>query len=135
MHVAPYLNFDGNCREAFGVYADILGGKIKFMQTHGESPIPDQGQEMRERIMHARLAIGDSVMLASDTPIGMYEPTRTMYVMAQRDDPADAERVFHALAEDGRVMMPIQETFWAARFGMLIDRFGIPWMVNCDLPG
>ncbi len=135
MILCPYLNFDGRCEEAFLFYAELLGGTIEVMMKQGDSPMADSvAPEARDRIMHARLTVGDWILLASDAPAEVYQPPRGIYVMADRDEPVDAERVFHALAEGGRVAMPIQETFWALRFGIVIDRFGIPWMVNCDRP-
>ena len=82
--------------------------------------------------MHARLSVGDNVLMGSDAPPDRYEPMKGFTVTLGIDDPHDAERVFHALSENGTVQMPIQETFWAVRFGMLVDRFGTPWMINCE---
>jgi PhnB protein len=135
MQLNPYLNFDGDCADAFRFYAECLGGRIVALQTHGDSPIAGQvPAAARDRILHARLEIGDQVLMGSDSPPGQHEQPRGVWVSVQVAEPAEAERVFHALAEGGAVRMPLQETFWAARFGMLIDRFGTPWMVNCDRP-
>ena len=83
--------------------------------------------------MHARLAVGDEVLMGSDSPPGQqYEVIKGISVALNVNDPAEAERVFNALAENGTIQMPIQSTFWAARFGMLTDQFGVPWMVNCE---
>jgi PhnB protein len=87
--------------------------------------------EWREKILHARMTIGDTVLLASDAPPGHYEKPAGFSVSIQLKDPEEAERIFHALAENGTVRMPIQETFWSPRFGMLVDEFDIPWMINC----
>ena len=84
--------------------------------------------------MHARLVVGDKVLMGSDAPPEHYEGPKGFSVSLTINDLADAERIFHALAENGTVRMPLQETFWAVRFGMLVDRFGIPWMVNCERP-
>jgi PhnB protein len=131
----PYLNFDGNCAAAFRFYERSLGGRIEAMLTHGESPIAGQvPSEWHARIMHARLVVGDQVLMGSDVPPGQYEPPRGFAVSLVVDDPAEAERAFAALAEGGTVRMAMQETFWALRFGMLVDRFGVPWMVNCMRP-
>jgi len=83
-------------------------------------------------VMHARLIVGDEVLMGSDAPPDRYEPMKGITVTLGVDEPADAERIFSALAEGGTVQMPIQQTFWAARFGMLTDRFGTPWMINCE---
>ncbi len=103
------------------------------MQTHGESPMADQTPpEFRDRVLHARLSIGNLVLMGSDSHPGHHQPAQGLYVMLGVDSPAEAERVFHTLAENGTVHMPIQETFWATRYGILVDQFGTPWMVNCD---
>jgi PhnB protein len=135
MQLNPYLTFDGRCEAAFKLYAEALGGKIEMMMTHEGSPMAAQvSPEWRNKIMHARLALGDTLLMASDAPPDRYEPMKGFSVTLDIDSPAEAERVFHALAEKGTVRMPIQETFWAARFGMLTDRFGTPWMINCEKP-
>jgi PhnB protein len=113
-----------------------LGGKIEGMMTHGESPMADQVPPgWRDRVMHARLVAGDAVLMGSDSPPEHYEKPQGISVSLNVDDPAVADRIFHALADNGSVSMPIQQTFWAARFGMLVDRFGIPWMINCEQRG
>jgi PhnB protein len=133
MQIAPYLNFDGQCAEAFRFYEKVLGGKILVMQTHGESPIAGEVPPgWHDRVLHARLAVGDQVLMGSDSPPEHYQKPQGLYVALQIDDPADAERIYHALAENGTVTMPLEKTFWAERFGMLVDRFGTPWMVNCE---
>jgi PhnB protein len=133
MQFTPYLNFNGDCEAAFRFYERVLGGKIEAMTTHGESPIADQvPQAWHQRILHARLVVGDAVLMASDSPPEHYEKPSGLFVSIGVDDPAEADRIFYALAENGTVTMPIEKTFWAARFGMLVDRFGIPWMINCD---
>lgn len=133
MQLVPYLNFDGQCREAFQFYEKVLGGKLEAMTTHGESPIAGEvPSTWRDRVLHARLMVRGQVLMGSDAPPGHYQKPQGLYVSVQVDTPADAERVFHALAEKGTVTMPLEETFWASRFGMLVDRFGTPWMVNCD---
>ena len=131
----PYLGFNGNCQEAFKYYERVLGGKIIMMMTHADMPAEAQGQTppgWKNKIMHARLVVGDQVLMGSDAPPDNFENTQGMSVALQIDDPNEAERIFAALADNGTVRMPIQPTFWATRFGMLTDRFGIPWMVNCE---
>ena len=134
MRLNPYLFFNGNCEEAFNVYAKLLGGKIEMMMAHKGSPAEAHvGPEWSDKIMHARLSLGDQVLMASDAP-----PDRSDGVMKgfsvslNVDSAAEAERIFQALAQGGTVKMPIQQTFWAIRFGMLVDRFGTPWMINCE---
>jgi PhnB protein len=130
----PYLTFDGKCETAFKFYERVLGGKLLFMMKYGDGPMAAQtSAEFKDRIMHARLAVGgDKLLMGSDAPPQMYEPMKGVSVTLSVDTPADAERIFNALAENGTVRMPIQETFWALRFGMLTDQFGTPWMVNCE---
>jgi len=135
MQLNPYLTFNGQCAAAFTFYEKCLGGKIEMMMTHGDSPMADQMPPvLRDKIMHARLVIGDKVLMGSDAPPERYEGAKGFSVSLGIDKPAEAERIFTALAEGGTVQMPLQETFWALRFGMLVDRFGIPWMVNCERP-
>jgi len=128
----PHLHFNGECEAAFKFYEECLGGKITFMMPHEGTPIADQvPAEWRNKILHASLKVGDEVLMGADAPPDHYRKPQGFSVTLGMKDPAEAERIFHALAENGTVQMPLQETFWAARFGMLIDRFGIPWMINC----
>jgi len=133
MQISPYLNFDGQCAEAFRTYERVLGGKITFMQTHGESPMADQvGPEWKDAVMHTTLEVGDQVIMGSDAPPPHFEKPQGFSVSIVLGDPAEAERIFAGLSEGGQIRMPMQKTFWAERFGMCVDRFGIPWIVNCD---
>ena len=132
MQVMPYLNFDGRCEEAFRFYEGLLGGRIEAMTRHGDSPVADTvPADWHPRIVHARLSIGDDLVLASDSPPDRYEPPRGIYVSLQVPAVTDGGRIFRGLADGGSVTMPFEPTFWASRFGMVTDRFGIPWMVNC----
>jgi PhnB protein len=131
--VNPYLIFDGQCEAAFKFYEQCLGGKIEAMITNGNSPIVDQVPvERHNQILHARLVVGDQVLMGSDSPPEHYEKPQGFSVSLNIDAPAEAERIFNALAEKGTVRLPLQETFWAARFGMLVDQFGTPWMINSE---
>ncbi len=133
MQLNPYLTFNGQCETAFKFYEKCLGDKIEAMITHGGSPIADQvPSEWRNKILHARLVVGDDVLMGSDAPPERYEKPQGFSVSLQIADPADAERIFRALSDNGKVQMPLQQTFWASCFGMLVDRFGIPWMVSCE---
>lgn len=133
MKIHAYLNFDGRCAEAFRFYEQVLGGRIEFMQTFGESPMADETPpELRDFVMHVTLAVGDQVLMGSDAPPPHFEKPQGFSVTVNIEEPADAERIFAALAEGGEVRMPLGKTFWAGRFGMLVDRFGTPWMVNCE---
>jgi PhnB protein len=135
MQLNPYLVFNGNCEAAFKFYEKVLGGKIEAMLPHEGTPAAEHvPPEWRNKIMHARLSVGDKVLMGSDAPPDHYEAMKGFSVTLGIDRPADAERIFHALAEKGTVRLPIQQTFWAARFGMLVDQFGTPWMINCEQP-
>ena len=132
----PHLAFDGRCKEAFEFYEKCLGGKIVAMIGYGDTPAkehmpPDTGA----RIMHARLVLGDQVLMGCDAhPEVPYDGIRGNDVAVHVGAADEAERLFAALSEGGTVQMPIGETFWAVRFGMLTDRFGVPWMINCEKP-
>ena len=132
MRLNPYLRFDGQCAEAFRFYERVLDGKIDMMMRYGESPMADQvPPEGRDRIMHCSLSAGSMTLMGADGP-----PTDAISngcaVMLGVDTPEEAERVFAALSEGGSSQMPMQQTFWSVRFGMVTDRFGTPWMVNCE---
>jgi PhnB protein len=133
--VNAYLIFNGRCEEAFTFYGKCLGGKIDSMMTFGDSPMADQAPaNWGKKIMHARMTVGSTVLMGSDGPPDRYEEPRGFSLSVGIKDPAEAERMFNELAAGGSVQMPIQQTFWAAKFGMLVDRFGIPWMINCEQP-
>ena len=133
MQLNPYLTFNGRCEEEVRFYEKVLGVMIEAMMSHAGSPMEQQvPPEWRSKIMHARLRLGDEVLMASDAPPDRYQPMQGFSVTLGIEHPAEAERVFHALSERGTVQMPIQKTFWALRFGMLVDQFGTPWMINCE---
>ena len=135
MNTSAHLHFRGNCREAFRFYTETLGGRIVFAMTYGESPAAEHTPTaMREQIIHARLDLGEQFLLGCDSPPDRYQAPQGFNVMVAVEQPDEAERIFRALADNGTVTMPFQETFWAKRFGMCTDRFGIPWMVNCAKP-
>lgn len=131
MAVSPHLMFCGQCEEAFRFYKELLGGQVTML-TYGKSPMAEQVPlEWRDKIVHATLTLGDGVLAGADVLPEQYERPQGFYVLLGIDEPADTERIFRALAENGVVRMPIQQTFWSVRFGVLIDRFGIPWEVSC----
>jgi PhnB protein len=133
MQLNPYLTFNGQCEAAFKFYERCLGGKIEAMIEHAGTPVEQHvPPEWRKKILHASLTVGGEVLMGSDAPPDRYEEPKGFSVSLQIKDPADAERIFAALAENGAVRMPLQQTFWAHRFGMLVDRFGTPWMINCQ---
>ena len=133
MRVNPYLHFNGNCEEAFKFYEKTFGGKIGAMITHAGTPAEGHvPAEWHDKIMHARLFVGDDVLMGSDSPPGHYQKPAGFSVTLQITKPDEGKRIFEILAKDGMIVMPFAQTFWAAGFGMLVDRFGIPWMVNCE---
>lgn len=133
MRLTSYLFFKGDCEEAFKFYEKTFGGQIVAMIPHAGTPAAEHvSAEMQDKIIHARLRVGDAELMGSDGPPEMYEPVQGFRVSIHVDTPAEAERIYHALAEGGTVAMEIQETFWSARFAMLTDRFGTPWMINCE---
>lgn len=131
MEFTPYLNFNGQCAEAFRFYEKTFGGRIEMMQTHGDSPMKDHvPSDWHDRVLHVRMLIGNQALMGSDAPPQHYEKPQGLYVSVNVPTAADARRVFTALADGGRVTMPFDRTFWSAGFGMVVDRFGTPWMVN-----
>jgi PhnB protein len=131
MELSPYLNFNGECAAAFKFYEQCLRGKIVMMQTHGESPMKDQvPPDWHDRVLHARLTVGDRAIMGSDVPPATYATPQGMTVSVSVAAATEAERIFNALSENGKINMPFQKTFWSAGFGMLVDRFGTPWIVN-----
>jgi len=130
------LSYDGQCEAAFHFYERCLNGKIAFMLRWGESPMAkDAPEEWSQKILHARLVVGDTALLGFDALPGSYESPRGFSIMLSVDDPAETERLFHTLAENGTVRMPIQKTFWSVCFGVVTDQFGIPWDINCEKSG
>jgi PhnB protein len=130
MKIENYIFFTDQCCEAMPFYAKALGGRIEAMMTYGDSPAgPHNPPEMAHKVIHARLVVGDAVLMASDGPEA--EVRKGFAVALQVDTPADVDRLFNALSEGGTVTMPAGETFFSKRFGMLTDRFGTPWMINC----
>ncbi|MGB8476332.1 MAG: VOC family protein [Candidatus Acidiferrum sp.] len=134
MQLNPYLLFNGQCEEAFKFYEKCLGGKIEGMMTFGDSPMAKQTPaEWHGKVMHASMKLGDGLtLMGSDPPPDRYQSPQGFSVCVSVKDPAETERIFNELAQDGNVTMPIQKTFWSERFGMLVDRFGIPWILNCE---
>ena len=135
MRLSPYVNFNGQCAEAFKFYEKVMGGKITFQMTWGEMPSADQfPPDSHKLIMHSTLSVGDQVLMGADSPPGRYQQPKGMNVSIHVKDKAEGERLFNALAENGNVTMPFQQTFWSPGFGMCVDRFGVPWMVNTEQP-
>ena len=128
MTLTTYVNFAGQCAEAFRFYEQHLGGHISLIMTHADSPPPrDLGPEWKDAVLHARIAVAGTQLLGADIPNA--QPMRSAYLSLGVDTDADAERIYAALSDGGRVLMPLQETFFASRFGQVQDRFGINWMI------
>ena len=135
MQLNPHLTFNGECEAAFKFYEKCLGGKVVIMMTHGDSPLAEQTPpDWRQKIIHATFALGDRVLTGADAPPERYQKPQGFSVSLNVGDAAEADRIFKTLAEKGVVQMPVQETFWALRFGMLVDQYGTPWMINCGKP-
>jgi PhnB protein len=133
MKMNTYVNFRGTCAEAFRYYEAHLGGKVGMLMTHGQSPdqsAVDPG--WRDAVLHARITIGDTELWAADIPNA--EPMRSAYITLRMNSDKEAERVFSALSDGGRVLMPMREKFFASRFGQVRDRFGINWMILHERP-
>jgi PhnB protein len=128
MQLDVYLNYAGNCREAFRFYEQHLGGRITMMMTHGQGPnAANVPAELKEAILHARIEIGNTVLMGADIPKA--EPMRSAYLTLTVDTEQDAERLYPLLSEGGQVFMSMEKTFFANRFAMLRDRFGTSWML------
>lgn len=133
MELNTYLHFSGNCDEAFKFYERTLGGKIEMRSTYGDSPAgPQSPPAMKDKIIHARIRIGDTVLMGSDTPPDRSSSPQGFSLTLSLKTPEEAERVFKAMSAGGQVHMPMAESFFAHRFGMLADKFGVPWMVICQ---
>jgi PhnB protein len=136
MQVSPYLFYNGNCEAAFRFYEKVLGAKVDAMLTHeaapAEMPTPP---EWAKKIMHAKMTIDSETIMGSDAPPGHFHKPQGFSISLTVKDPADAERKFKALSEGGAVNMPFTKTFFAKGFGMCVDQFGIPWMVNSPAEG
>lgn len=133
MGVCAYLNFNGTCAEAFRFYEQVLGGTMIMLQTSGESPMRDQVPvERHDMVIHARLAVGDGLLMGSDAPPEYYRQPQGFGVSVTVSTTAEAQRIFDAFADGGTVTMPFEATFWSPGFGMVTDRYGTPWMVGCE---
>jgi PhnB protein len=130
MKLFTYLNYGGNCRQAFEFYADQLGGRITMLTTHAEQPNPERvPADWKNAVLHARIELGDTVVFGADIPPNRFQPIRSAYLTLMLDSVADAERVYALLTDGGQIFMPIEKTFFAERFAMLRDRFGTSWML------
>jgi len=135
MKLYTYLNYGGNCRQAFEFYAAHLGGTITMLTTHGEGPgAGTMAPEWKAAVLHARMDIGETSLLGADVPPERFQPMRSAYLSLMLDTVEDAERIYGLLSDGGQIFMKMEETFFARRFAMLRDRFGTSWMLLCESP-
>ena len=133
MQMSPYVSFKGDCAEAFRFYAQHLGGKIGGLFKYGGSPMAAQAPPgWDDKIMHGDITIGGTELMGADIAPEQYEAPKGVSLSLNMADQTEADRMFAALADGGRVIMPIGETFWAKRFGVVVDRFGVQWLINCE---
>ena len=130
MQLHTYLNYGGNCEQAFQFYEQHLGGKITFLMRHGEQPnSANVAPEWKNAVLHARMTIGGTELSGADIPPDRFQPMRSAYLTLTVDSTGEAERLYGLLTDGGQIFMPIQQTFFASRFAMLRDRFGTSWMI------
>ena len=135
MKLHTYLNYGGNCEQAFRFYEQHLGGKITLLVTHGEQPnANDVPPEWKKAILHARISIGDTELFGADIPPDRFQPMRSAYLTLTVGSNDEAERIYALLADGGQIFMKMEETFFAFRFAMLRDRFGTSWMIIHERP-
>lgn len=135
MELHTYLNYGGNCAEAFRFYEKHLGGKILMMMTHDQNPGPsDIPPEWKNAVLYANMSIGGTNLMGSDVPPDRFAPMRSAYLSLTVDSTEEAERIHALLSDGGEIFMPMQETFFAFRFSMLRDKFGTSWMISHQRP-
>ena len=133
MHISTYLSFNGECANAINFYEKAIGARLLFKMTWGESPMAkDCPPETHGLIMHSTLTVGDGQIMCADAPPDSYHKPAGISVSLHVKDPAEGARLFAALSENGSVHMPFEKTFWSPGFGMCVDQFGIPWMINTE---
>ena len=133
MQVNPYLSFKGECEAAFKLYEQCLGAQIGTIFRYAGSPMADQvPPDWQDKVMHGTLTFGDQVLMGGDVAPLQYEEPKGFSLSVHLDNATEADRIFLELSRDGQVVMPLEKTFWAERFGMVVDRFGIPWLINCE---
>jgi len=136
MQVNTYLSFKGQCEAAFKFYEQSLGGQLGAIFRYAGTPFAETvPADWQNKIMHGSVTVGGQVLMGADVVPGQYEEPKGISLSIHMKSAQEAERVFHELANDGRVVLALEKTFWAERFGMVVDRFGIPWMINCEAAG
>ena len=135
MKVSPYLNYGGNCEDAFRFYEKHIGAKVTFMMTHEQAPAPGNvPDDWKKKILYAHMLIGESEIMGSDVPSDRFQPMRSVYLSLSVTSNEEAERIHALFSQGGEVFMPMQETFFAHRFSMLRDKFGTSWMILHQRP-
>ena len=133
MQMNPYLSFKGDCEEAFRCYERAFGGQLGTIFRYAGSPMAsDVPADWQDKVMHTTLTVDGQVLMGGDVAPEAFEPPKGFSMSLTLSSEADAERIFSELAKNGRVIMALQKTFWATRFGQVVDRFGIPWLINCE---
>ena len=133
MDISPYLDFKGECEAAFNFYAQCFGGTLGPIFRYAGTPLADQvPADWQQKVMHASLTIGNQVVMGADASPDRYEAPKGFSLSVQLIDAGEAERIFGQLAARGKIHTPLERTFWAARFGVVMDQFGITWSINCD---
>jgi PhnB protein len=136
MQVNPYLSFNGQCEAAFRFYEQLLGGQLGEIFRYAGTPLAHQvPTDWQDKVMHGSVTVGGQVLMGGDVAPDRYEAPKGFSLSIQIKDATEAERIFRELSHAGSMVMPLEKTFWAERFGMVIDRFGIPWMINCEASG
>ncbi len=131
MEITPYLSFNGDCEEAFALYARVFGGTVGALFRYGGSPMADQvPADWGDKIMHGSVTVAGITISGADVAADV--PAQRFTLAVQISSVDDAERIFTELAAGGSIVVPLAQTFWAARFGQVVDRFGVPWMINCE---
>jgi PhnB protein len=135
MQLYTYLNYGGTCEQAFRFYEQHLGGRITMLVTHAQAPAGvEPAEEWKNAILHARISLGETVLMGADIPPDRFQPMRSAYLTLIVDSIGEAERIYKLLSEGGQIFMPMQETFFAVRFAQLRDRFGTSWMILHERP-
>jgi PhnB protein len=133
MQMTAYVSFKGQCEAAFTFYEQCLGGQLGPIFHYGGSPMAgDVPPDWHDKVMHGSVTVGNQMLMGGDVVPDQYEAPKGFSLSLNMTSEADAERIFRELARDGRVIIPLEKTFWAARFGQVVDRFGISWMINCE---
>ena len=136
MQVNPYLSFNGECEAAFKLYERVLGGQLGDMFRYAGTPMAHHvSTDWQDTVMHGSVTVGGQVLMGGDVAPDRYQAPAGFSLSIQIKDATEAERIFRELSQGGKALMPLEKTFWAERFGMVIDRFGIPWMINCEGTG